>query len=183
MRQKPPVGALRVVPGEPWRWARLRDGLHVGVPVSVTFTPNQPSDHPTIELDVDEHSGSLVVTRVTLTATLEQPIQSDAVRVYSLGKLAAIAARHTAMPAVGWQGYEEGEKWPPSNKAIMESIVAATRSRTNIDRERLEDVARFHKAGGVRAVEDALNVSRSQAYRLIKLAGEQGYMKEKRKRL
>jgi hypothetical protein len=176
MRQKPPVGRLRVTPADPLRWAKLRDGLNVGVPVTATFTPDQPSDFPTIELDVDEHSGSLVVTRVTLTATADRPIQSDALRVYSLNKLKAIAAHRTAVPSVGWK--RESDEWPPSNAEVMESIVAATRSRTSVDRERLEDVARFHQAGGVLAVEKALNVSRSQAYRLIKLAREAGYIEE-----
>jgi hypothetical protein len=176
MRQKPPIGRFRVTQGDPWRWGKLRDGLNVAVPVTATFTPDQPSDFPSIELDVDEHSGSLVVTRVTLTGTAERPIQSDALRVYSLNVLTAIAAQRTAVPAVGWE--HATDEWPPPNAKVMESIVAATRSRTNVDRERLEDVARFHKAGGVRTVEEALNVSRSQAYRLIKLAREQGYIEE-----
>jgi len=159
------------------RWARMRDGLAVRVPVTATFTPEDPA-WPTIEFDVDEHSGSLVLTRVTLTATAEHPIQSDAVRIYSLPKLTAIAAKQVAMPSTGWKGHETGESWPPSNRAVMESIVAATRSRTSIDRSRLADVAEHFTAGGVAGVEHALNVSRSQAYRLIKLAREQGYIEE-----
>ena len=54
------------------------------MPITATFTPDQPTDYPTVELDIDEHSGGLVITRVELTGTPEQPVQSDAVRVYSL---------------------------------------------------------------------------------------------------
>ena len=79
---------------------------------------------------------------------------------------------------MGWEGYESGETWPPSNKAVMESIVAATRSRTSVDRERLDDVARHYAAGRVAGVQLGLSVSRSQAYRLITLAREQGHIEE-----
>jgi hypothetical protein len=173
-----PVGRITVESAEKWRWGRLRDGLRVAVPLTVTFTPEKQRDGPTCVIEVDEHSGSLVVTGVTLTGSAEHPIGSDAVRVYSLQKLAAIGAHESAMPFTGWDAFEEGETWPPTNKRTMESIVAATRSRVSPDRERLEEVARVHEAGGVRAVEKVLHVSRSQAYRLIKLAREAGYIEE-----
>ena len=82
------------------------------------------------------------------------------------------------MPGSNWQGFTKGEKWPPSNKAVMESIIAATRARTNVDRDGSKTSPRSTKRGGVYAVEEGLHVSRSQAYRLIKLAREQGYIEE-----
>jgi hypothetical protein len=181
MGMRQPVGRFRVDTEEsdtnPRRWGELRDGLAVRVPVTATFTPDDPR-WPTIRFVVDEHSGSLVVTSVTLTATVEHPIRSDAVRVYSLPKLAAIAAKQVAVPVTGWQGFDNGEAWPPSNQAVFDSIVAATRSRTSVDRDRLDDVAKHYEAGRRRGVEEGLNVSRSQAYRLIRLAREQGLIGE-----
>ena len=160
------------------RSAKLRDGLHVTVPLTVTFEPEDPRHGPTCEIDVDEQSGALVITRVSLTASPEHPISSDAVRVYSLSKLAAIGAKQMAVPAKGWEAFDDGEPWPPSNKRVMESIVAATRARVSVDRDRLDEVARLHADGRVHAVEHGLNVSRSQAYRLIKLAREQGLIEQ-----
>ena len=80
-----------------------------------------------------------------------------------------------AQPDVHWQKEHE---WPPANSLVMESIVAATRSRTIPDRVRLGEVADAFANGGVAAVEARLHLSRSQAYRLIKLAREQGHIKE-----
>lgn len=177
MNMRQPVGKFRAAPRREARWAQLRDGLMVQVPVRATFTPDDPA-WPTVEVEVDENSGSLVATKVSLTATAQHPIQSNALRTYSLQKLCAIAAKQVAVPAVGWKGYERGEAWPPSNRAVMESIVTATRSRTSVDRERLADVARLHRQGRVTAVESGLNVSRSQAYRLIKLAREANLIEE-----
>ena len=177
MRQKDPVGKFKIEPVADGRRTRLRDGLVVYVPVTITFTPDD-ARWPTIALEADEHSGTLGVTKVTLEASPGAPIGSDDVRVYSLPKLLAIAVREFALPAVGWDGYDQGETWPPSNKAVMESIVAATRSRTSVDRERLDDVARHYTAGRIVGVEAALNVSRSQAYRLVKLAREAGLIDE-----
>jgi len=155
------------------RWGRLRDGLRVAVPYTVRFEPD-PAKGPTIEVGVDEHSGALVITSVSLSAPPGAPITTDSVRVYSLTKLVALGAQRAAMPAKGWDAFEEGEVWPPSNQAVMESIVAATRARVSVDRGRLDDVADAYDRGGVGAVEAVLKVSRSQAYRLVRLARERG---------
>ena len=94
----------------------------------------------------------------------------------TVSSIANRAGQRAAMPAKGWDAFEEGEVWPPSNQAVMESIVAATRARVSVDRGRLDDVADAYDRGGVGAVQDVLNVSRSQAYRLIKLARERGLL-------
>jgi hypothetical protein len=60
----------------------------------------------------------------------------------------------------------------------MESVVAATRARVSVDCDRLEEVSRLYAAAGIRGVQDGLNVSRSQAYRLRRLAVEQRLIEE-----
>jgi len=169
-----PVGRLTcVLDGS--RVARLRDNQQVMVPFTATFTPDDADGGwPIIDFDVDEHSGSLVVTRVALTASREWPIQSSELRVYSLAVLTALAARDVVLDfgpdGTARLGSVSGDAW--------ESIVTATRARTGVGRERLEEVAQWFGLGGVPAVKSKLNVSRATAYRLIKLAREGGYIGE-----
>jgi hypothetical protein len=60
----------------------------------------------------------------------------------------------------------------------MESIVAATRARVSVDRDRLEEVATWFERGGITAVQEGLNMSRSQAYRLKRAAEAEGLRKD-----
>ena len=61
---------------------------------------------------------------------------------------------------------------------IAEALGLPARHRVRVDSARLEDVARLYDEGKVQAVEDGLDLSRSQAYRLIRRAREQAYIEE-----
>jgi hypothetical protein len=186
--RNPPSMTMSVKLG-PHRFARLRDGTPVLAPLTATFVPQHPArDWPPIELEVDIHAdGHPVVTRVSLLGTTDQPLLSNAVRNYSLEKLMAVALSDTVLRVLpaGEQsptlhidigdGYQY--VWDRSEDA-WERVVSAVRQREVVGRDRLEEVARLYGLGGVKAVKENLHRSASQAYRLVKLAREQGYLEE-----
>jgi hypothetical protein len=141
----------------------------IGVPFRATFTPDAPSDYPEVSFDVDERSGSLVVTRMTLTATAKRPIQPEDVPLYSLRVLMSRAARD-GFVSIDTNGLDLTVDAPKS----WESVIEVVRERLLVDRKRLKQVAKHYKVGGVDAVMDNLQLRRTHAYRLIRYARNDG---------
>jgi hypothetical protein len=170
------------------RVTKLRDGTSVMVPAVARFTPEEPSaDFPIVEIEVDVHAGRPVVTRASLVASAETPLNSDAVRSYSLHVLAAHALHDLTLRVLPDGEIStmrvdigDGKTYAYDNSAAAwERIVTAVRQRTSVGRDRLEDVARFYRAGGVAAVSENLVISRSQAYRLVAQARKTGLIEER----
>ncbi|MGI9051048.1 MAG: hypothetical protein ACR2HQ_00075 [Ilumatobacteraceae bacterium] len=159
----------------PARITQLADGRPISAPVIATFSPVEPTPgYPTIELVVDVHDGRIVVTRASLIGSADRPLDSNAVRNYSLPILAAMAVRPVVLKET-----EPGRFSRDSSPAAWESVVSAVRQRQTVDRPRLEDVARDYLAAGggsdgITAVEERHQRSRSQAYRLVKAARARG---------
>jgi hypothetical protein len=173
MRQTPEITMRVEVPSSgDRRIARLHDGGAVMVPAVATCTPVEPSDtFPAIEIEIDEHGGRLVVIRATLLGTRERPLNSDAVRNWSLPALALQASRALAMGVTAQPG--GGYEFDDSPES-QEFLARAIRRRTTVDESRLQEVADVYRLAGVSGVERTLYVSRSQAYRLVKQAREAG---------
>jgi hypothetical protein len=167
------------------RLVKLRDGTPVLVPVVARFEPHEPSpDWPAVELEVDvDETGRPVVTRVSLIGALDRPIQSNAVRSYSLERLTSLALSdvvlRVAPPGEQAGGLKlnigDGNDYVfDQSETVWQRAVVAVRQRTSVGRDRLADVARLYTAGGVKAIEENLVISRSQAYRLVAQARKEG---------
>lgn len=152
------------------RIAKFRDGQPVIVPITATFTPTDDDDHrPAVTIEVDVVEGRPVIVSCTLTGTAEHPLASDAVRIYSLTKLASHAlTSFTVDVSLDGHGYV-----PSDTKRSRESIISAVKQRHVVGADRLAEVLANYEAGGVKAVEKNLAVSRSQAYRLIAQAKQE----------
>jgi hypothetical protein len=192
MRQKQPTMTMSAELRSPYRFGRLRDGTPVLLPVSARFDPHEDSpDWPAVELDLDlDDSGRPVITRVSLIGTPDRPLDSNAVRTYSLEKLSQFALADVTLRLVRPGEHPEGvitmidggESYVSDrSRDAWERVVRAVRQRTVIGRDRLADVARFYAAGGLKAVEDNLSISRAQAYRLVADARVQGMLETGRK--
>ena len=180
MRQVPLMSMTVEVPGGRWRIAKLRDGTPVHAPAVARFTPHEPDpDYPTIEVEVDvDAGGRAVVTKASLVGTVDRPLNSNAVRNYSMDVLATHALRDLALRVL-----PDGTTYTRDRSDdVAERVVAAVRARTSVGRGRLDDVAKFYEAGGVPAVMDNLVVSRSQAYRLVNQARDAGIIEAKERR-
>lgn len=155
------------------RVARLADGRHVMAPTVATFTTTQPSaDFPAIEITADVNdAGSIVVTAARLIATIEQPLTADAVRAWSLPKLA-----EQAMSVATFDPNPDTTGSTPAEPVAVETVVRAVRKRETVTTDRLAEVAHFYELGGVAGIEAVLYVSRGQAYRLVKQAREAGLL-------
>jgi hypothetical protein len=152
------------------RVERLTDGRAVIVPAVITAQPLTPNaKFPDIAATVDVVDGSVVVTKVELIGSADAPIDSTAVRNWSLPRLAQLAARSMTLKVDSDGGYEFDD-----TDAASEIVTAAVKKRSSAGPDRLNEVAVLFNRGGVQAVQDSLFVSRSQAYRLIKQARAAG---------
>lgn len=178
----------------PRRLDRLRDGQVVSVPAVATFTPEAP-DGPTVEIVVDVHAGNAVITRACLIGSGEHPVSATALRGFSLQRLAELTFRELTMSEVRASNMRLEAAFKRTMEAMgidadgptysfddtaasRESVVNALRQRETVDRDRLEEVAKWYHEGGAPRVERELFVSRSQAYRLIRRARDAQLIEE-----
>ena len=114
-----------------------------------------------IEVDVDA-TGRPVIIRVALVGASDRPIRSNEVRSYSLEKLMTMALSDVtlrvfpASEAASGIAVDVGDGntyvFDRPDEAWQRAVIAV-RQRNIVSGDRLEDVARFYKAGGVKAVE------------------------------
>jgi|GEM_PF-4602413 len=156
------------------RVADVGEGRVLVVPLTVHCEPIEPDpDYPSLELEVDvDGSGKVVVTAVRLQASAEVPINSDALRSWSISTL----VEQSVVPHVWVDDADSVTLSDDHTSRGKEIIVTAVRRRNAVGDGRLSEVAALYEGGGIGTVEGKLAVSRSQAYRLVKQAREAGHL-------
>ena len=109
---------------------------------------------------------------IGLQASAEVPINSDALRSWSISTL----VEQSVVPHVWVDDADSVTLSDDHTSRGKEIIVTAVRRRNAVGDGRLSEVAALYEGGGIGTVEGKLAVSRSQAYRLVKQAREAGHL-------